>query len=207
MRKNKACSPLAKNDVNLKEICGTKIRWQFFNVPIYLLLSLLPVFPIIDIIVRLQENDWNFAEIIEGLDIILTLFLVLVIPLIVLSLLNRYLFGGIVGVITDEGLYLEDGLVAWENIEKIEYTPQILTKHTISPIGNFSYAIIRVKTSKHPIEVWHFPFYAVRKIKKQHPEIKVKFGKIGLVTVLVTALAPTVLAVIGSLLSQSGLNL
>ena len=200
MKKTKTHLPLAEKEVNLKKIRGTKIRWQFFNLPIYFLLSFIPVFPIIDIIISLQENNLNFAETIEGLEIISTLFLVLILPLVFLSLLNRYLFGSIVGVITDEGLYLDNGLVEWEKIEKIEYNPKVMIKYT-TPHADFTYAIIRIKTTKHPIEVLHFPLYAVRKIKKQNPEIKVSLGKNGLVTVLLVALAPTVLAAIAPLLS------
>ena len=114
----------------------------------------------------------------------------------VLSIFNRFSFGKLLGVVTEDTLFLENREVPITDIKKIVYHPRIMTRRSIS----FSYATIFIRTKANnmePLDVVHFPLYGLRKIKKYNKEIKLSCDKY----IWFLVLCPTVIsAIMGFLL-------
>lgn len=184
-----------KSTPALHNIAGEKIRWQYFNTFIYIMLSFLPMPFIMIAIMALKDNTFALSEWIEAIPSGLLIFAVFLAPFIFLSLLNRFFFGKIVGVANKEGLYLENDFIPWKEIEKITYTPDVFSKHK----AHYSRATVVVKQWKKDIfalEILHFPLYGLRIAKKYNPQIKMELGKNSMITIGLIALSPTIIAII-----------
>lgn len=180
----------------LKEIDGEKIRWQYFNVFIYMMLSYFPMLLIIVILTGLKEQSFDMNEIIDVLLISLEIWSIVLLPFVLLSLLNRFFFGKIVSVFNETGMYLDNHHIAWHHIQRVVYNPRIWSRFRM----RFSYATISVKTqgeSEYDIDVMHFPVYGLRKIKKYNPMIESRFGKKSWFTIGSMALLPSIIALLG----------
>lgn len=179
----------------LKDSNGKKIRWQYFNTFIYVMLAFFPMPHVMIIVTGLKENNLDLAEMMEAIPMALIIWGKIVVPLIILSLLNRFLFGKIVGVVCDDGLLLENDFIIWKQIQKITFNPSIPSKFKAS----YTYASFSIKSDtgiEHTIDILHFPMYGLRKIKEYNPEIKIKLSKYGLFTILFIALLPTLFSII-----------
>ena len=185
-----------KNEATeLKNISGEKIRWQYFNTFIYVMLACFPVPPVMMIIMGIKENNLDLGAIVEALPLFLTIWGVFLAPFVVLSLLNRFFFGKIIGVANDEGLHLENSFIPWENIQKIVYAPGISTINK----ANYTFATVFVNAPNktgYTFDIIHFPAYGLRKIKKLHPEVDISLGKNALHLMLFALLAPILISVI-----------
>jgi hypothetical protein len=152
--------------------------------------------PVIMGLIGTYRSGYETAEIVGGILAGISAVMVLMLPVIILSLLNRFLFGKIVCVVNEEGIYLESGLVRYEQIEKIEYNPEPpFQKHSI----NFTHATVSVKSQgdePYVFDIFHFPAYALGKIKKYSPETKIKLGKDGRFTILFVTLLPIILGIV-----------
>ena len=176
--------------VDSQEVSGEKIRWQYFNTFIYVMLAFLPMPLII-----MKGNGFDLSGVLEAIPVALAVFIVLLAPFILLSLLNRFFFGKIVAVVSEKGLFVDDQLIRWNDIQRITYHPEISGRYKLS----YTYATVFVKPSgkaEYTLEVLHFPLYGLKKIKKYNPDIKIRLGKNGLFTILFVALTPTVIALI-----------
>lgn len=190
----KSKSPKNK-ETELKYSNGEKIRWQYFNTFIYVMLAFFPMAPAMIIVMGLKENNLNLAEMMEAIPTVLIIWGVFLVPFIILSLLNRFLFGKIVCVALDDGLLLENDFIIWEQIQGITFNPSISSRFNVS----YTYASLLIKSDiekEHTIDIMHFPMYGLRKIKKYNPEIKIKLSKNGLFTILFIALLPTLISII-----------
>ena len=184
-----------KQAAEFEEVSGEKIRWQYFNTFIYAMLALFPMPLIIIANVGLKDNSFDFSGFIESIPAALPVWIVLLAPFICLSLLNRFFFGKIVCVVNEKGLFVENGLIRWNDIQRITYHPEISGRYKLS----YTYATVFVKPSgkaEYALEVMHFPLYGLRKIKKYNPDVKIQLGKNGLFTILFVALTPTLIALI-----------
>lgn len=193
-------SKTPQNEVpELKNIDGDKIRWQYFNTYIYIMLSIIPMAPIMIILAEFKKSNFDvfdiLSEMLEAIPVVLGIYTIFIGPTIVLSLLNRFFFGKIIGVARDEGLYLENNLIRWSDIQKITYTPQILAKNEFE----HTFATIFVKPSskeEYALDIMHFPLYGLKKLKKYNPDIKIELSKSGLYVILLVALLPTLTSII-----------
>ena len=160
----------------LDEVEGEKLRWQYFNTLIYTLLAFFPAVPVMIIIEQMKEGNFDvlgtLSEMSGALPTVLTMYACFIGPLVVLSLLNRFFFGKTLGVVNQSALYLENCEIPLERIEKIVYHPRVMSRTRIV----FSYAVLHLRTNRgtKQMEIVHFPMYALWKIKKYNPQIKLK---------------------------------
>ncbi len=189
-----------KQAKSLEEIEGQKIRWQYFNTWIYMMLALIPAVPVMIIMGELRKGNfdiWNvIVEMSGATPVIIAMYGFFIGPFVVLSIFNRFSFGKLLGVVTEDTLFLENREVPITDIKKIVYHPRIMTRCSIS----FSYATIFIRTKANnmaPLDVVHFPLYGLRKIKKHNKEIKLSCDKY----IWFLVLCPTVIsAIMGFLL-------
>lgn len=156
----------------------------FFPMPLVMIIGM-----------GLKENNLDLAEMIEAIPTALIIWGVFLVPFIILSLLNRFLFGKIVGVVRDDGLLLENDFITWKQIQKITFNHSIPSRFKAS----YTYASFFIKSdtvTEYTIDIMHFPMYGLRKTKKYNPEIEIKLGKNGLFTILFIALLPTLISII-----------
>ncbi len=164
----------------LEEIEGKKICWQYFNTYIYMMLAFFPAVDAMIIAGELRKGNfdiWNvFVEMSGATPIVIAIYGFFIGPFIILSIFNRFSFGKILGVVTEDTLFLENRKIPIKNIVKIVYHPRVMSRWKMS----FSYATIVVSSNKNDTEsfdVVHFPIYGMRKIKKYNKEIKLSFDK------------------------------
>jgi hypothetical protein len=177
----------------LKETEGEKIRWQYFNTYIYMMLSLSPAMSAMIIMGELRHGNfdiWNvIVEMSGATPVMLAIYGILIGPFIFLSIFNRFAFGKVLGVVNEDTLFLENREISITDIKKIVYHPRIMSRRSVA----FSYATIFVRTKANntePIDVVHFPLYGLRKIKKYNKEIKLSCDKY----IWFLILCPTVVA-------------
>lgn len=179
----------------LRAIDGERIRWQFFNVYLYLVFALLSGAPSAFVTFNLKNGTFVWAEFGEVLWILFSCELILFSPVMILSAANRFFFGKTVCVANRDGLHLPDRTIDWKDISEVVYHPEILNRSQ-----SFCRAVVtvtkdtvrrgRVDTT---VEIIHFPLYGLRKIKKYAPNAKIKVKK-GLIYFF--AVFPTVLGII-----------
>lgn len=165
---------------SLEEIKGQKIRWQYFNTWIYMMLAIIPAVPAMIIMGELRKGNvdiWNvIVEMSSATPVMIAMYGFFIGPFAILSIFNRFSFGKLLGVVTEDTLFLENCEIPIADIKKIVYHPRIMTRRSIS----FSYATIFVRTKANntePLDVIHFPLYGLRKIKKYNKEINLSCDK------------------------------
>lgn len=194
----KSNAPQNRED-ELKDSDGEKIRWQYFNGYIYIMSACFPMALIAVILSDLKGNGVDFAGLIEGIVTALLVWSAFLAPAIVLSLLNRFFFGRIIGVIREDGLLLENDFIEWKKINKITFKPRMSSKHHAA----YTHATVSVGPGQmtiRSIDIMHFPAYALRRIKKHNPEIKVEVEKKAVAIIVFVALLPTLLGIAMGLL-------
>ena len=197
----------------LKSIPGEKIRRQYFNVAIYpLLLFVLLVLTMCMITWFGNGTRDEKIEDMASLMVALLCLAVPLLPLIVLSILNRFYFGRVICVLNEKGLYFADGfvdedvffkadgnvrMIKWEHIRKVAYEPDGF-HFSAHGSGCRNCAYITTKPYKKEIvaEVNHAPFMLLRKMKKYCPNAKYGFTGFGWFLVALYALLPTVMAIL-----------
>lgn len=157
----------------LHNMTGEKVKRQYFNVPLYMLLSFLLPTPIIisiyDIVLSKDGiTQYTPIDIFEGF-IIICIWLT---PLFLLSLANRFLFGRIVCVLNKEGVHYEQGFIPWEKITNIEYEIEIPSRSSCR-----KYCFARVLGDGLDVKLMHAPYYFTRKAQKYNNKIKSRFSK------------------------------
>ncbi len=170
----------------LKDISGTPIRHQYFNFPIYIVLSTLMVAISLITFVPLLEGDFNSDKWIEEFFSIVFLAAIFIIPCLVLSVFNRFFFGKIVCVLNEEGINYQDGLIQWHDISCIKYNMTHWGKF------NFRHASIDVISGETVIRIKSVPIYAISVAKKYYPELKVKMDKMLWILIAILVAVPII---------------
>ena len=187
-----------KQSLGLDEMRGKKIRWQYFNAYIYLLLSVIPAVPAMIIMQEVRVGNFDIWSVIVDMSgaipAVAAIEGFIIGPLVVLSILNRFAFGKLLGVINEGVLSLEERDIPIRDIEKIEYHPQI--KRRLD--ATYATLFVRAKgKNTEPFDVAYFPIYGIRELKRHNPSICVTYGKY----VWFLILCPTVIsAILGFLL-------
>ena len=173
-------SKAKKQAKSLEEIEGQKIRWQYFNTYIYIMLAFLPAVPVMIIMQEFRKGNfdiWNtILEMSGAIPVIAVTYGILIAPFVILSIFNRFSFGKILGVTNENILFLENREISIKDIVKIIYHPRVMLRKKI----NFSYAtfIVRSKENEHEsFDLIHFPIYGLRTIKKYNKDIKLSCDK------------------------------
>lgn len=182
--------------LNLSQIKGTKIRKQCFNFILYAFLSmLLPVIPMIFILECEKQNVsiWNSWHLFWNITIeALPTILAFMLPLFLLSACSKFFFGKIIAVVEQNGLYLENVFIPWEDIKEVKYNVTRFSK------SNFRAAYITITVAaarkrEYSVEVTSFTLYGLRKLKKYLPHQAVRWAKGDLVSVIFLAALPTII--------------
>ena len=184
----------------LKQLSGDTIRIQYFNYILGVLLSFVPMVFIMVLMMEWKESGkWLFDEFIssflETLPIMAVTWGIVLIPLILLSLLNRFCFGKVICVLDDRGVHTENDLLLWTDIKGVSFKTATHSRFRYEP----TCATFSIKnTGEYEFDVIHFPFYGLRKIKKYCPDINVEVRNKG--WLIFIALCPTIIAFVLSLL-------
>ena len=188
----------AAKNADLLEKNGEKKRCQYFNIPIYAMLSFAPTVAVIVIGLELLEGDFNIrsliSETLEATPVVLVMWCIFIGPLVILSVLNRFCFGKVVCVVNENTLFIKNRDIPINNIKEIAYHPRFASRY------EYCYATISVQSNNklEAIDVNHFPLYGIRKIKKYNPNIKVKCDKyIWFYPLLPTVIVLVLLLIIG----------
>ncbi len=166
------------NSKELKDYEGKKIRWQYFNTFIYMLFFFCSSIPPMLSVVTLKDSGFDFAAAIETFfECFMYLFVLFGIlsPFIILSVLNRFLFGEIVAVANFDGLILQNRQLTWKSIKRVVYNPDFPSKHKTT----YTYATLHIDEGEgeYTVDVLHFPIYGIRQIKKYNPSVKIQLSK------------------------------
>ena len=178
---------------------GKKIRWQYFNTYIFIQLSFIPAVPLMIILLELKKGNfdiWNsIVEMSGATPFVLAFYSIFIGPFIVLSLLNRFCFGKVLGVIDDYTLFLKDSKIDINDIVEITYHPRLMSRSMFSSC--FATFVVQLKNGgKESFDVLHFPLYGLKEIKKYNPNIKIGFDKY----IWILPIFPTVICAVISLL-------
>lgn len=181
---------------DLNQIDGTKIRKQYFNFILYAFLAtLLPMVPMIFIMECKKQNvsvfqSWHLlGEIaLEALPAIAGF----IVPLFLLSVLNKFLLGKIIAVTNENGVYLDSTFIPWKDIKAVTYTPTHFSR------SNFREAYITItiapaKKREFNIDISNFTLYGLRNLKKHLPERSVKWAKGEIPFMIFRVLLPTII--------------
>lgn len=181
---------------NLNQINGTKIRRQYFNLILYgYLAMLLPVIPMIFILECKKQNVsiwnswhllWDIAD--EGLPVIAGFML----PLLLLSLGSKFIFGKTVAVVEHKGLYLDNVFIPWKDIKAVSYTPPHFSRHYCRA-AYITVTIAPARKREFDIDISSFPLYGFRKLKKLLPRHTVRWAKGELPFTVFLAVLPTII--------------
>lgn len=178
----------------LKNINGAKLRRQYFNTPLYLILPVIPLCVLLFAMVSIRHNEFSWGawimQSLEGIGLVLAILS----PFIVLSVLNLFLFGKIVSVINDQGIYLENNFILWDKIHKITYIPDTPSKYQYSVLHHrytrLNLTVTGETGEEYDVEIKNFPFYGLFKLKKFCPDKKIKFAaKFILVEIIILIIA------------------
>ncbi len=185
----------------LKNISGQKIRRQYFNIPIYMLLSIMGMIMVSWTVASIIDHTFATAEWLLDLLPWCVIAVMILFPLLVLSMLNRLFFGEVICVLNEKGLYYEDDgvrYIAWNDIKYVRYEPDMPGR-----IGyrwdfgcNAAYITVKPFRKNVEIELVHAPFLLLGKMKKYNPNAKYGFTKFGLVMVLFYIFAPSTVSVL-----------
>ena len=115
-----------EKESNWKNTPGEKIRRQYFSIPIYAILLFVNMAVSIVTAVVALDPKITMASCLEDVDMILLLGTVVLLPLVLLSLLNRFFFGEVICVLDEKGLHYDGGFIWWQDIKKAVYEPDVL---------------------------------------------------------------------------------
>ena len=159
----------------MNQINGTKIRWQFFTWPIFILLFCMLFAPYCTLIFSLLDGKFILSEWLSDFSISVFVCLVLAIPFIILYILNLHFFGKIICVLNSDGIHHANGLIKWDDITKIEYEIVLPSRGRSSRENAYCHSVIYTK--KETIKLIHTPLYFIFKVKKHKPSIDAKLSK------------------------------
>lgn len=162
------------NKNHLCEISGDKIRRQYFSWIVLIFFFCMFFAPFCILIISLYAGDFDLSTWLSDLLLSIEICLLLTIPFLILSALNRRFFGKIICVINENGIYYKDGLIKWNDIIKIEYELQFPGRG-IQKESRFCHAVIYTKKDK--IKLFHAPVFFISKVKKHQPFLDAKLSK------------------------------
>jgi hypothetical protein len=122
----------------------------------------------------LYSKNFNLSNWFSDLFVSVEVCLILAVPFIILSVLNRRYFGKIICVINEDGIHYKDGLIKWDDIVKIEYEIE-LPGGVVKKENLFCHSVIHTKKQK--ITLIHTPIFFISKVKKYRPSIDAGISK------------------------------
>ena len=185
-----------KNVPDLNQINGTRIRKQYFNFVLYAFLAtLLPIIPMIFILECEKQNIsiWNSWHLLWNVTAeALPTIVAFILPLFILSVCSKFVFGKTIAVAEQNGLHLDNVFIPWEDIKAVEYNATHFSRF------NFRAAYITITVAparkrEYSVEVTSFTLYGLRKLKKHLPQQTVRWAKGELPLTIFLAFLPTII--------------
>lgn len=182
----------------LKNIPGKRVRRQYFNIPIYMILSMDAAFLSEWTAIAILDAETGFATWWEFTGLLLAVSLVLLLPLAILSVLNRFCFGNVICVLDDKGLHYEAGFIEWRQIKKAVYEPDLPSTymHRFFYCCNQLCLSVRHFQKEKQIELDHAPFLLLQAVRKHCPGIPCKMSTTGVVWISCLTLGLSFVAVL-----------
>ncbi len=156
---------------SLKEKDGKKIRRQFFNGTIFNVLAVLFYGCYIILTSELLIGKFSIVNYFNEMKIFVLVCVILTVPFIVLSILNRRCFGEILCVINKHGIYYENGFLYWSDIDKISYIAPVLGKRF-----RYDPCCVEIHTKSKKIELIYAPLYLLFVAKRMGKNVKIKLS-------------------------------
>ncbi len=171
---------------SLKDLDGIRIRRQFLNYFIFILMLIFLFFLIIRTLNPIFDGYFSFVPWLESIGMLVLKICGLSLPFIILSVLNTFFFGKIVCVINEYGIYYNNGFISWEDV--------LLLKYEMVELGRFHYypTYITVVCKDRKIEITSAPLYMYFVAKKFKHNIRIRIDK----TVFVYVAIPVICAVL-----------
>lgn len=187
----------------LREIDGKKIRRQYFNIFIFveIIMSLFLVTPILVINTLWGDSGTKLNSWSEMFTDIIAVAIVLMLPFMLISFFNRFLFGKIVCVLNDKGVYYLKGaskrVAKWDDIHCIEYG---IRMWPFFVTFDHPWCYAHIIGEDLDVNISHTPFMLLKKTKKHNKKIKLEFEKTGLIMVALAVAIPFAVSCILGLL-------
>lgn len=152
--------------IDWKTVKGERIRRQYFNF--ILVLILLVGFMVLFInTVFAVTGQQTMADLLGGITTLLKMALVWA----VLLALNIFCLGKTVCILTNDGLYCEQGFYKWERIQRMEFRLPGASKSKIT------YASVRLIGRDFDVTLLHASVYLMLRARKYSPNITVGLRK------------------------------
>lgn len=155
-----------------KKVQGQKIRRQYFNAIIYTLLGIIPIIAVISGGYALKTGTFSFGKWFGDLGICVYTLSVFLLPLVLLSVCNRFLFGKTVCVLNEKEIWYEGGHVTWSDVSAIEYEASLPSRGSSR---GYSYACVICKDNR--IIINQAPLYMLRQARKYASHIETCHSK------------------------------
>ena len=180
-----------RRQVNLKNVKGERIREQYFNVFIFLLIFgvFIPCIILFTISAITDGSGTKFNETSDMLDAVFMILKILIFP-VVLSVLNRYVFGEIICVLDNVGINYSGGFIRWDSITDIVYVIDFPDK------VSFGCCYARVIGKDINIKIYSVPAFLLLRAKKYNENIKVRYSKWSIAMLVTYAVVPSIIIAI-----------
>ena len=117
----------------LCDVRGTRLRHNYVSWLFYTFLLFLPAVLLVLVLLHLSDGTLTAPVFFEELFTVLIIWCVPLLPLLLLSLCNRFFFGRIVCVLDEKGIHHAHCLVLWEDVKHIDYDIEIKGRHSNAP--------------------------------------------------------------------------
>ena len=164
---------------------GKKIRMQYFNGIIYFIAITAICMPVMRISSAIIDGTIVWSEFLKFYLQVWATCAIIAVPFIILSVLNRLYFGKLVCILDDSGIYHDDRLISWEQIERIEYEIEWRRKYSMQ----IRFCHATVFTKNETIVINHAPFHLISSIRKMRPDIRASLSKRSVSTLWLFAIA------------------
>lgn len=141
------------------------IRRQYFRVFLLVLAAVFLTVGIMTLTYSLAHGTFDGSQWAQGMLDSAKVTGVLAIPLVLLAVLNRFVFGKVVCTLDEEGLHCSEGCIFWEEIVRIEY--EVIFPAKYEP--RWSYARIIRKDGETRLP--HAPLVLLSRVKRYRPEL------------------------------------
>lgn len=173
--------------VKFSETQGKKVRVQYFTWILYFFCAFASfVFAWLPLFTYIKDGSYNYKEVAMN---VMGPFAVVGLVIVALALLNRFFFGKVICIVTDEALVFGESSIPYKKIKEFRYSPRFPSKRGYSS----SHGTFTVERNEHTLEVFKavkLPFYTVFELKKRAPHVKIKFDIIGILTLLLAFVIP-----------------
>lgn len=178
-----------KDGYKLSTVSGTDIRMQYFNSYMYTVAGGVLLVYLILLCATWGDPRYPLEETLASIPV----GVVLLSPLIILSILNRFFIGRIVCTLSEDGICTENEMISWDEIQSVNYIAELPARHNRRWCR---LCVLREKQfgKEFTTEIQHFPYYGLRKIRQLRPNLKATFDK-GVVYITLAAIGLSVLLV------------